>query len=118
MSDQELRELDAWIAEHVMAYKRGHPGGCKVEYWQPPPFKFGVIPVDRLPRFTTDQAAAMEVLKKCMEYVDGHCQRSLVSVRPKEVALVTEFGAFTSYTGNADTFELAICLFAQKLFSK
>lgn len=104
MSAKELRELDAWIAEHVFNAKRETSGwepgdtyeeglDCLVSEWQP----------------TTDPAAAMAVFKKLLEShiltfestSDGYC------IEISDGVLVC-----------CKTLELAICEAAKKLFSK
>jgi len=110
---EELRELDAWIAEHVMGLVR-HPCWYTHEHWE------GVW---RVPdgtkgfnkfRPTTDPAAAMAVLEKCAEVES-----------PVSVATCFEAGTWSVFVGghwdekrSAETLPLAICLFAKALFSK
>lgn len=117
MTTEEMRALDAWIAEHVMNYKRGHPGGSKEEYWQPPPYKFGVIPFEKVPHFTTDPAAALEVLNGCIKSNHG---RIMIEDFGKDVVVGFWNSDHEHFYGEAQakTLELAICKFAKALFSK
>lgn len=144
MKQNELRELDLFCAVHVMGYRPtddpdswtdhedvltwhrhsqrekvdavliGHP--WKVKSAQ----KF-----DRTwTRFhpTEDPAAAMEVLKRCKVKVtkengsidiDGDENHSSISAQMRG-----EYAADTEHETEAKTLELAICRFAQKVFSK
>ena len=119
--EKELRDLDLWIAEHVMAYTRGHPGGCAKEYWQPPPYKFGVIPVEKVPKFTTNPADAMAVLEKCAEKctVTIECAKNASGDWQAMVSRLNQEGRKTveDFCKVADTLPLAICLFSKKIFA-
>lgn len=89
MATNEHRELDAWIVEHVIPE----------------------CPHDRL---TVDPVAAMEVLKKCGE-------KTVVSMTltpPSAASLKKWTVADDEHVECAETLELAICLFAKKLFQK
>lgn len=113
MTAQEMRELDAWIAEYVMGFRK-----C------PMPDETGWIDDSKstnpyFPCFqpTTDPAAAMSVLERCLEKhgygitIDVHDDAgfSLVGNSPY-VATNPDVGD--------ETLPLTICLFAKKLFSK
>jgi hypothetical protein len=98
MTQKELRELDAWVAENVIGWHLTDIDMTSEDY----------------PRYTTDHAAAMEVLKKCAFgnritcwYSDGTWN-------------VDNLRGYASYEheAQAETLELAICIFAKKLFSK
>lgn len=124
MSDKEMIELDAWLAEHAMGWRR-------VEEWQQSetPEIVSRVESDGLtvvnsPWRIKDQGVyfqqwkffsptknpsdAMEVLKKCCE---------------KRVKIYTQLwsGLWLVADGEgiimkAETLELAICLYAQALF--
>jgi hypothetical protein len=129
MTDKELRELDAWIAcnlfgwepetrkmyagsKNVAGYGRNkhlHPGHPERDF----------TPCTlMIPHYSTDPAAAMEVLKKCAEKwivtvelgKDGSGQ-SYVWVARLNLGTEDNFKC-------APTLELAICLFAKQLFGK
>lgn len=90
-NEQELRELDAWLAHNVMRWSRDF------EYKNFKP--------------TTDSAAAMEVLNKCLI--------ECAEIQLSEIAgryLVESNGR--RITENEPTLELAIAKFAKLLFSK
>jgi hypothetical protein len=105
MSENELRELDAWIHKHVMEgdlyvglKKRGL---CEFE-----------------PELYSSSPAAMEVLKKCAE--DGFaisCQKNSKGWKVSRIYWES-FVMHETELVFADTFELTICLFAKKVFSK
>lgn len=109
MSEQELRELDAWIAEYVMMWQRREhlrdvagsdffyrsdkvfvqERGNHLKYFHP----------------TDDPADTLEVLKKCFERDRNSCLASLHNFLMRK-----------DHDGTLD--ETQICLFAKKLFSK
>jgi hypothetical protein len=139
MTEQELRELDAWIAEHVMGYKwflfhhdesltrqpyfllsqpstwQVRHGGTLVEQGPKPTEEKDLGSVYK---YTTDPAYAMEVLKKCAE-------KWIVTVElgkdgsGQSYAWVARLNLGTEDNFKcAPTLELAICLFAKQLFAK
>jgi len=107
MNETEQRELDAWIAENVMGWDLGEskPGHGWPWFGE---FGFG-DEQEKIPHYTTDPAAAMEVLKKCSE------ETYITTRRHKRCWSMSGSNGMTI---EAETLELAICLFAKKLFSK
>lgn len=103
MNSTELRQLDAWIAENVMGFSTL----CK----RMPDGKISDFIIGDGSRFcpTIDPAAAMEVLKKCAR---KSCP--LIQHGANEVYYISSMVA----KSEAPTLELAICLFAKKLFEK
>ena len=116
MTDKELRELDAWIAEHVMGWRKvgllanfiagtflcNTSADCLAHDWK----KESRISTWKP---TTDTAAAMEVLKKCLSvqteiHICQHWEGT--------------YGIIGRHDVVGETFELAICLFAKTLFTK
>jgi len=91
MTTQELRELDAWIAEHVFGVSVPHP------FFKP----------------TEDPRGAMDVLKKCAEKHQHDIAIGTAGPTDWRVWAGELNGA--TY---ASSLELAICLFAKQLFSK
>lgn len=140
MSDTELRELDAWIAEHVMGWTvksrtSPHSGSSREHFWFEPGndiepkyrgLTYTMSPsgnvggercAPEIAHYTTDPAAAMWVLEKCCDDA------------PNAVEIIHEFNPWEVRTRksnkpgdflevHAETLPLAICLFARKLFSK
>lgn len=125
----EQRELDAWIAEHVMGYrwyllteKSGQYCALhQPSHWQE---RLGAVPVDHprkddkrevdVPCYTTDPAAAMEVLRRCLK----HYGKRGGSIR---IHFNGQSGFGLSDNDNrhftfAAPIELAICQFARRLF--
>lgn len=109
------KELDKWIAENVMCldvskYPIEHESvdinSRSVYVW-----------VEKIPKYTTDPAAAMEVLKKCAAMV-GMLGISINSGDWGFDIEVNTIGGQNSYGVTNKSLELAICLFAKKLFSK
>lgn len=123
MNDRELRELDAWVAEHVM-------GWTDLELYQPPsefmeeqqpPFFRGMNKMcllwQSIPNCSTDPAAAMQVLEKCTKNCSKDCKT--ISVRENgEGYMVFARDSYYREVAEAETLPLAICLFAKQLFSK
>lgn len=118
MTDKELRELDAWIAEHVMGWTVMSETLCDPK----PEVKHGrqtgdvdINPVAPLPNYTIDPAAAMMVLEKC-------CSRTalpiLVGVSAGGFYCTTQSMDRIKSWVFSDTLPLAIALFAKQLFSK
>jgi hypothetical protein len=139
MRTEELRELDRWTAEHVMGLGLSDDPDRFTAEARP---KFYVSKVDCLisrtylvksaptetpfgqswRKFspTTDPAAAMEVLKKCGQ---NNPLEVFQIKKGKNIGLwcvQTYIGPenFGLVQGMATTTELAICLFAKKLFPK
>jgi len=118
VTNQELRELDDWIAINVMGLKfNGHHWVLKSD--ENLCAKLG----GHCPEYTTDPAAAMAVLEKC----------AATNAAGKTITIVIfselEHGRFgvgceAAYEKDeidpqfATTLPLAICLFARKLFEK
>ena len=118
---EQMRELDAWIAEHVMGWSRSPHvlQDGQIGFYQ---FSHGGIEVrvasgERLFSFspTTDPAAAMLVLEKCYERV-GLIDMSRVKVAPFNFCIGATYS--TGLEAEAETLPLTICLFAKQLFSK
>lgn len=129
MTTQELRELDEWIAEHVMEYRWWFDvlalecmlcrpdetwperKGFKLHDGKP----FGAKDFSDLSLFkpTTDPAAAMMVLEKCI----SGAGRSAFLTKTSD-GWIVGFATGKSLSAFAETLPLAICLFAKQLFSK
>ncbi len=118
MNATELREFDAWIAKHVMGWKlqeRNVP-----YYWKIPKtnriyfLATGRRPDDTEWSPTIQPSAAMEVLKKCLT------SGNYFTVALDEDDYKIEARHITGKTilVSATTLELAICLFAKKIFTK
>ena len=120
MSEREKRELDAWIEINIF--------GRDDVTIEPPQngdvYRVGWDNTKRCVRnFTTEPAAAMVLLRQCNEEVS---RRHITDPRiPFEIrigfaSLVKEH--WVSWTpligGQSESLELAICLFARKLFTK
>lgn len=137
--EQELRELDAWIAEHVMGTKNMF-GLKKRGFWYRPnahgytdrqseawqlPFeeakkheyphgghddRVTVCEIE-IPSYTSNPAAAMQVLEKCAEKTTVALNQGTTGWFISDCDKKLRFAV-------AETLPLAICLFAKKLFSK
>ena len=123
MTTQELRELDAWIALNVTktlrklsdeeyaaivawceeANKDPHPN---LELTTPRRYEGSCL------KYTSDPAAAMEVLEKCAKQVGNVIE---IFGNNKDGWVVS--GKNDAWESDADTLPLAICLFAKKLFT-
>jgi len=108
MNTSERIKLEAWIAENVMGWEwrdtdQEEGWAIKGEGW--------ACEDSFTPEFTTNPAAAMEVLKRCVEKAaDAIC----ITQTAKGNYLIDHLEIGTS----ALTLELAICKFAKILFSK
>lgn len=128
-----MAELDTWIYRNVPGLKT-----CKCVNWIQR--KFGPqeyreirksflsqgskdrwpeiepdLPCNHEPKFTSDPAAAMDVLKKCKELIE-------ISINGNEISALkrTEFeiNDLLEFNVCEERFEFAICLFAKELFRK
>ncbi len=102
LNEKELNELDEWIAINVMGLKLNANG--MIETW-PDPKRPELRDDLCVQNYTTDKAAAMEVLEKC-------CEKEVVRIDGK--AIVLDDGGWIE----GDTLQLSICLFAKELFQK
>ncbi len=126
MNDTEKRELDAWIAEHVFGWiASGYTGTYDPPLKDKATGKSAGIPLMFNP--TTDPAAALEVLKMAAaKFPKGIVgigspmgKESVASTLPKTSQgwVVGWIGKPCNFDVEADTLELAICLFTKKLFT-
>lgn len=112
MSEQELRELDAWIAEHVMGCKPKFKRYASHSDWECecPLFSHGKEHLDHgVSDYSTDPAAAMQVLEKCVADSEGY-----------QIHIDDGYSVSWGKDGcsaNGETLPLAIALFAKKLFT-
>ena len=138
MTTQELRELDAWIAEKVMgdngvkiwyASKDGGESGSLFsgelitrkdvsEFCQRHP-EYAVIERVQYPHYTTSPADAMEVLNKCLRHAADHNLDAVeMYAEPDGVVVSINDDEGGQIMVKAATTEPAICLFARELFSQ
>ncbi len=139
MTTTKQRELDAWIAENVMGYipccgdfwvNAVNPGkfNCKPKEATSWAFEYpGGVTVDRSGKTyctthayqwqpTTDPAAAMEVLKRCIAETPD--KKVEILQAGDEWFLQFKDDGIYERDNQSETLELAICLFAKKLCSK
>lgn len=111
MNEKELRELDAWIAEHVFRLKLNVNG--MIETWPRPGVRHDVC----VSSYTTDPAAAFAVLEKCIK-----SNRGRIVFEDWGTEFVVGFWNSDRELfydeATAPTLPLAICLFSEQLFSK
>lgn len=153
MKTNELRELDAWIAENVMGWRwycaigkaylfppwaferlnnfsvhwtAGiHEKGWTRQQAKREPCKKlltgsnieGIGDDIEFPKYSTDPAAAMDVLKKCFDKT-GQIEVFRTQIHPFKFGVVGKWLPSADYECEAETLELAICLFAKKIFTK
>ena len=138
MTSNELCELDAWIETNIFdgqkygVKKRGlwyRPDAhgytdrqseawrLSLEEAKKHEYKRGgydeqvvIMPIDT-PRYTTDPADAMEVLKKCSTLTPYAISNNITGFMVSDLDKKSRYGI-------GETLELAICLFAKKLFTK
>lgn len=109
MKEKQMRELDSWTAEHVMGWAfRMNYSGSGNEWHDSEGCERSSSPDS----YTTDPAAAMQVLEKCSQ---GQAIKVWYSTVHKQWACADDGCFDTQY---AATLPLAICLFAKKLFEK
>lgn len=111
MSTKEMRELDAWIHEHVF-------GKCLFDEHRINNALCRKCCMDcssethRVKSPTTDPAAAMEVLRICAK------KDVTIQIRKQDSGEWCVWDVQSWSDGTASTLELAICLYAKKLFTK
>ena len=118
MTTEELRELDAWIAENLFGMKHDWRNCHWCQSSDPYALNNG-----HFQRYTSDPAAAMEVLKKLSskcEEMSGDLVISSGGIWTVGIQRYAEYGGAEEIDPlcEAETLELAICLFAKKLFVK
>lgn len=137
MTTQELRELDAEIAQAVFGWTKwnfdnGYTNNnyLNVNGDKERANKFrkkgwidGRQIVHLQPNYSTDPVAAMDVLKKCAEKIQSECSGKVLCFYPLAkdewvVATVQLGNMFVQETENAPTLEQAACQFAKQLFSQ
>ena len=114
MTEQELRELDAWIASNIFnleVFNHKIMGPILMVC-----SSTGDSVRTPIPAYTTCSAAAMLVLERCLEHDNkyGH-KPSLVLTKNEEGFNLINVG-FELHKTTSSTFPLTICLFAKKLF--
>lgn len=126
MNDKEMRELDAWIAEHVMGQqcktcvngmhrKYGPEKYAEMRAWflergsfkKHWPLEEPDILCDHFKKYSTDNAAAMELINRCLDETDLRIHKT-----ENGYGIIAQRDVFES------TLPLAIALFAKQLFSK
>ena len=105
LTETELRELDAWIADNVMVD------------WKPPiiPRDMSGNPFpgwDAVPRFSRDDSPAFRILGKCVS------DSEIYGVTITKETWGFELKVGSRIIASAETLPLAICLLAKKLFTK
>jgi hypothetical protein len=120
-----MRELDAWIAINIFAFKyrrlNRHDAFNVLVSPEAMEKGFGKFQPDEhqpnnsdAPPYSTDPAAAMEVLRKCAEKVAVKIRRQVHTVDKRWCVYVDN----TDIESFEYTLELAVASFAKKLFSK
>ena len=112
-TETDLRRIDNLIATEIFGWKILPSGN-----WESHSGHSYNYPEDFQP--TQDPAAAMEVLKKCCIKLGDEAERSPVPewLPVEEKWRVVESDIADGVDAEAETLELAICLFAKKIFLK
>jgi hypothetical protein len=118
MTTTEMREFDAWIAVNLFGYEHRQIKPCAIFPDGGMAWHNGNGAVDYLHGYTTDPAAAMEVLKKCADKVSKIDNVCLCVRGGKWSIWYCDGDAGTICESESKTIELAICKFAKKLFGK
>lgn len=113
MTAKELRGLDVWIAEYVMGYRLRESNG-RMEVELPTDEGSKWCGLNLIQNYSTDPAAAMEVLKRIIQI----SKKTVCQGVCTEGFQVYHGGAYYIKTVvTAETLELAIALFSKKLFA-
>ena len=114
MKTDELRELEVWIGEHIFGGEiTKTPHLATDVYMQTESDRRLMMSPYPVPRYTTDRAAAMEVLEKCCDKI-GILELGRVKVKPFNFCIRATY--VPELDVEAETLPLAICLFAKKLY--
>ena len=119
MNYKDKRELNEWIAEHVMGWRVASEPELQNIYrcgkwWIPDGLDWREMR-PHFPHYSSDPAAAMEVLQKCAV---ACCYLSIEALNGFwRVGNMQPNGEWSKWS-DAETLPLAICMFAKKLFSK
>lgn len=108
-TEQELRELDRWISINIFGNLYDHPeDNSFVSFDTKTGTTLDTMWYGKLPHYTTDPAAAMIVLERC------------VKESPPTIFYHEETWSLESPIAfsNGSTLPLSICLFAKKLFGE
>lgn len=129
MSDEELMELNVWIAENVFGWMRwtfdnGYTSHNYLTAQRERQDKFhrrgwvdGRYIIQTFPKSSSESADAMEVLKKCAEKLPVSIFVSVADPGTWVCCYESPEGV-GDIDADAPTLELAIARFAKKLFSK
>lgn len=111
MNPKEMLELNCYLAAHVMGLDVSQMVLCEdsIYSWFEPAVEGNRYLVKFSP--TTDPAAAMQVLEKCIKKVDGNIEITIVSSGMYRISSDLKNLEW------AETLPLSICLFAKKLFT-
>lgn len=139
MNDKDVLELNTWIAEHVMGVKPAIESAAMSKdrkgyaLWEKPGIsreivkdfcertpEYDYVENKIYPNYSKNPAAAMQVLEKCAEKLDGF--EVSIGLHVYKASEPARFMVCSSnhreFQSIAETLPLAICLFAKKLFSK
>ena len=112
MTNEELRELDAWIAENVMGYKVGYLGPNRRFCMRAPNAPVGQE--QWVPKYSTDIAAAWEVFDRLPE-LGEYGTWKVEKDRNHYYCMFTDDEPYEEWVHEgAETASLAICLAAKK----
>lgn len=116
MTEKEHSDLNEFLARHVMnlCVKDGRVYESRPRLVSPKPDKVENREISYdVPSYTTDPAAAMLVLEKCIRLTDVHF------LPPQAVAPAIEiWGGGVRVTSPSPSLPLSICLFAKKLYGE
>ncbi len=131
-NEQEMRELDAWIYEHVFGERIFGEAEMLFEarsVWETQPqcrsFMMGFDAIDgpngiqfrqSIPRYSTDPAAAMLVLEKLIE--NRRIGLESFGWPPTAMLLDSGNGSTVEHLSHGDSLPHAICRFAKSLFER
>ena len=115
MTTQEMRELDAWISVNLFQSREIVWIECWAEQGSPNE-PFANPGCERVPHYTTDQAAAMQVLEECLPAIPLTVEIGVVHFGTTPQYFINRIDGEACDRILADTLPLAIALFAKELF--
>lgn len=119
MTEAEMRELDEWIGVNLFNGTMTHTPNlaCKV-YMQTPQNEALMMSPFELPHYTTDPAAAMQVLARCLESAETLRFYQRLSDSMFTIKCQPDIPSSPEILVDADTLPLCISKFAKQLHSK
>ena len=125
MNEKELRELDAWIAVHVIGWNRLDVKTDPTDnrtidgvLYSPPGCRYDCGQSSCVPCYSANPAAAMQVLEKCARGRTITIEHGATAQNKMQWMVACLNDGKEDNCKCADTLPLAICLAAKQIFHR